>query len=73
MRIYKKSQDFSTSVSEASENVYIFVLVSIGVLIYIQYFFVVWACLKFWPMKNIFWKLLAHKSLITPCLQIYGE
>ena len=53
MRIYKKSQDFSTSVSETSEDVYMFVLVSIGVFIYIQYFFVMSACLKFWPMKNI--------------------
>ena len=37
-----KKQDFSTSVSEANENVYLFVslsrLVSIGVGIYMQYF-----------------------------------
>ena len=39
---WKKQQDFSTSISEASENVYLFVsvlwLVFFGVSIYIQYF-----------------------------------
>ena len=38
-----QKQDFSTSISETSENVYLFVfiswLVSFGVCIYIQYFF----------------------------------
>ena len=80
---------FSTSVSEASENVYCFVfislLISVGVCIYIKYFFnvvgnklqtiniyakvnkkkikssrkeyVIRPCFKFWPIRNIFWKL----------------
>ena len=30
-------------------------------------------CLKFWPMKNIFRKLLANEGLIMVCLQIYQE
>ena len=28
---------------------------------------------KFWPMKNIFRKLLSNESLIMVCLQIYRE
>ena len=28
---------------------------------------------KFWPMKNIFWKLQANESLIMACLQSYIE
>ena len=30
-------------------------------------------CFKFWPMKNIFPKVLVDESLIMACLQIYRE
>ena len=32
--------------------------------------YVMWTCFKFWPMKNIFWKLQANQSLIMACLKI---
>ena len=32
-----------------------------------------WTYFKVWPMKNIFRKLQANKSLIMACLQIYRE
>ena len=35
--------------------------------------YVMWACLKFWPMKNIFRELWTNESLIMACLQIYQE
>ena len=35
--------------------------------------YLMWTCFKFWPMKNIFWKLKANESLIMACLQIYRE
>ena len=35
--------------------------------------YVMWTCFKFWPMKNIFWKLWANENLILVCLQVYRE
>ena len=42
-QLYMKKQDFSTSITKKSENVYLFIslsrLASFGVCIYIQYYF----------------------------------
>ena len=87
--LQSKKQVISTSISKPSENVCFgvtfFVKKSFSLIQIIwaeekeeltkrrSKEHVMWTCFKFWPMKNIFWKLEVNESLIMSCLQIYQE